>query len=91
MTTVVHCKRQPFTTYIGRPSKWGNPFKIINNTRGTAIQPYRDWLFKRMEKEPDLCKDLLALEGEILGCWCKPHACHGDIIVEAIKHLKSKK
>ena len=31
MTTVVHCKREnhaPNYVYIGRPSKWGNPFEI---------------------------------------------------------------
>jgi hypothetical protein len=27
-TRVVHCKVEPFDIYIGRPSKWGNPFKI---------------------------------------------------------------
>ena len=27
-TKVVHCKRAPFDIYIGRPSKWGNPFVI---------------------------------------------------------------
>ena len=27
-TKVVHCKREPFDIYIGRPSKWGNPFVI---------------------------------------------------------------
>lgn len=23
---VVHCKREPYDVYIGRGSKWGNPF-----------------------------------------------------------------
>ena len=27
-TRVVHCKRAPFDIYIGRPSKWANPFVI---------------------------------------------------------------
>ena len=27
-TRVVNCKKEPYDVYIGRPSKWGNPFKI---------------------------------------------------------------
>lgn len=29
MTKVVHCKKEPYDVYIGRPSKWGNPFTHI--------------------------------------------------------------
>jgi len=29
MIRVVHCKREPYDVYIGRGSKWGNPFTHI--------------------------------------------------------------
>ena len=29
MTKVVHCKKELYDVYIGRPSKWGNPFSHI--------------------------------------------------------------
>lgn len=29
---VVHCKREKYDVYIGRPSKWGNPIKLIKDT-----------------------------------------------------------
>jgi len=44
-TTVVHCKRSPYDVYIGRPSKWGNPFAIgRDGDRATVIRKYQQWL-----------------------------------------------
>jgi len=35
---VVHCRRSKHDTYIGRPSKWGNPFEIgKDGTRDEVI------------------------------------------------------
>ena len=40
-TRVVHCKRAPFDIYIGRPSKWGNPFVIgRDGNREQVIEKY---------------------------------------------------
>ena len=79
-TYVVHCKRNPFDVYIGRPSKWGNPFKLRDEaTRPTVIEQYRAWLMKR----PDLIEAAKReLRGKVLGCWCAPRACHGDVLAE---------
>jgi len=33
---------------------------------------------------PELLKELEKLRGKILGCWCKPKACHGDVIIELL-------
>ena len=42
---VVHCKREKYDVYIGRGSKWGNPFKIgVNGSRREVIELYRDWI-----------------------------------------------
>ena len=78
---VVHCKRDFYNVYIGRPSKWGNPFSIgKDGTREEVIEKYREWI---TEGEGSyLLKDLLELKGKILGCWCSPKACHGDILSE---------
>jgi hypothetical protein len=75
---VVHCKRKPFDVYIGRPSKWGNPFVIgKDGTRDEVIEKYEAWL----RTQPDLLAALPELRGKVLGCWCAPHACHGDVLV----------
>jgi len=76
---VVHCKRAPYDVYIGRPSKWGNPFIIgRDGTRAQVIAEYRAWLLK----QPALLASLAELDGRVLGCWCAPQACHGDVLIE---------
>lgn len=76
---VVHCKREPYDVYIGRPSKWGNPFSIgKDGTREQVIEKYREWL----ARNPALQAELTGLKGKVLGCWCAPKACHGDILAE---------
>ena len=76
---VVHCKREPFDVFIGRPSKWGNPYVIgPHGSREMVIERYRSYLRGR----PDLLADLHELEGKVLGCFCAPKACHGDVLLE---------
>jgi len=82
MTKVVNLNKEPYDVYIGRGSKWGNPFKIgKDGTRDEVIEKYRKYL---LDNE-DLLKELKELEGMRLGCYCKPKKCHGDILVELIK------
>jgi len=78
-TQVVHCKKEKYDVYIGRPSKWGNPFKIgRDGTREEVIEKYRRFLLNN----PELMSSLHEVRGKILGCWCKPLPCHGDVIAE---------
>jgi len=78
-TRVVHCKKEKYDVYIGRPSRWGNPFTIgRDGTRDEVIAKYRTYLMR----SDSLMKALPELKGKILGCWCKPKPCHGDILVE---------
>jgi len=86
MNLVVHCKKSPYDIYIGRPSIWGNPFSHLPNTlaefrvkdRDEAISKYREYLLSNKE----LMNKLWQLKNKILGCWCKPLSCHGDILAE---------
>ena len=76
---VVHCKREKYDVYIGRPSKWGNPFVIgKDGTREEVVEKYRDWILKNEY----LMSCLSELKGKTLGCWCSPKACHGDVLLE---------
>lgn len=75
---VVHCKRERYDVYIGRPSKWGNPFLIgRDGTRAQVIARYEQWLLD----SPALRRDLTELRGKVLGCWCAPLPCHGDVLL----------
>jgi hypothetical protein len=80
----VHCKSRHIDrrnyVYVGRPSKWGNPYQIgPDGDRATVIAKYRHYLYHR----PDLIAALPELTGKQLGCWCKPAACHADVLIAA--------
>lgn len=84
-TRVVHCRKSKYDIYIGRPSKWGNPFRLEDGQdRAAAVQRYREWLMG----QPELLAALPELRGKVLGCWCKPQACHGDVLAELASKIK---
>lgn len=76
---VVHCKKEPYDIYIGRPSEWGNPFVIgPDGDRSEVIEKYRQWILTQNH----LMNKIHTLRGKTLGCWCAPQACHGDVLLE---------
>lgn len=63
--------------YIGRPSKWGNPFVIgSDGTREQVIEKYEQYLYLS-----GLINQVDELRGRDLVCYCAPLACHGDILL----------
>lgn len=79
MTTVVHCKREPYDVYVGRGSKWGNPFKIgVDGTREEVCKKYKHWFLTQV----NLICQLDELRGKVLGCWCYPKQCHAEFLAE---------
>ena len=87
-TKVVNIKLHRYDVYIGRAGKgqdgyFGNPFRIKpGETRGSSLGKYRDYFYKRLETDPEFKRRIHTLKGKTLGCFCKPHPCHGDIIAE---------
>jgi hypothetical protein len=91
-TRVVHCNKELYDIYIGRPSIWGNPYthikdkttkaQFIVKSREEAIQKYREWIVT----QPELMQQIESLRGKVLGCWCKPKSCHGDVLIELLNH-----
>jgi hypothetical protein len=81
-TTVVNIHKTPATVFIGRPSKFGNPFKIGPYTREQAIEKFKDYFYRKILIEPEFRKEVEKLRGFSLGCYCKPEACHGDVIAQ---------
>lgn len=80
-TRVVNISFERCDAYIGRGSKWGNPFHIgQHGTREEVIALYRNYLLNS-----PLLSHLSELRGKTLGCHCKPLPCHGDILVELIE------
>lgn len=75
----VGCKSTKTATYVGRPSKWGNPFLIgRDGPRDEVIERYRLYL----SQNDDLMAQIVELRGRDLVCWCAPHRCHADILLE---------
>lgn len=102
-TTVVRIRRnasgiiQGCDVYIGRQctmggwnlqrSKWANPFSVKEcGSAEVAVVRYREWIFK----QPQLLQQLSELRGKVLGCWCKPGACHGDVLIELCEKMTHK-
>lgn len=80
MTTVVNLKKDTYEVYIGRGSKWGNPFPMNNYSkeeRDRVCDEYEKWFWTT-----DLVKSLYQLKDKRLGCYCKPLRCHGDFLAK---------
>lgn len=91
LTRVTNIYKDPdYDVYIGRPGKgqdgyFGNPFKGSN--RDQVIAQYKEYFYDRLKKDPEFRHNIRALKGKILGCFCKPKACHGDVIAEYLNRL----
>ena len=79
----------PDAVYVGRPSKWGNPWRIGRDlTREAAIAHYRSWIehdrgYQRVAlRLQRFLPDLSELQGKDLVCWCAPLPCHADVLLE---------
>lgn len=72
-------------------SPFCNPYKVgKDGTLEEVVAKFRAYMVSRLNQEPVLVQQLLALEGKRLGCWCKPNSCHGDVLLELIQEYKTK-
>ena len=81
-------KIPPGAVYVGRPSKWGNPYNIGHPspppflgmiTREMAITLYEAYLHFHQDLVEDARREL---HNKDLVCWCAPLPCHADILLE---------
>lgn len=66
-------------------SKWANPFKVDKFGRDGCIQRYEEYI----RSTPHLMSSLEELRGKVLGCWCAPQGCHGDVLIKLLNETKS--
>jgi len=89
----VHCKKDEFDVYVGRPSIWSNPWShvfgyqtIQVENRHKAIDNYMKWLIGsdftdfEQERRKQILERVHELKGKVLGCWCAPKACHALVL-----------
>jgi hypothetical protein len=73
--------------YVGRPTRWGNPFALADYSREESIRRYAKWLRKKLQEDPAF---LDPLKGKNLACFCPlDKACHADVIL-AMRRMKSE-
>ena len=88
MESVVHVNKEHYDVLIDRTTIWGNPYSHKENTlaiykvktRKESIEKYREYILNN----PELLTKLPELKGKVLGCWCKPLPCHGDVLIELL-------
>lgn len=63
--------------YVGRPTKYGNPFSKGNKSQNIA--DFSEYAENRLEREPHWLDEL---KGKDLVCWCSPEGCHADVLMK---------
>lgn len=85
-------KMPPNTTYVGRPTKWGNPYTLGEWTCASDDEPNIVEINTQQDivdlfetyTIPELLDDGLIeeLRGKNLACWCKlGEPCHADVLL----------
>ena len=87
MATVVNIHHKAkFDVGIVRGTDWGNPYMVDRDgDRAQVVGKYEVRLRKRLKTKDTVSRNLFDklrdLNGCVLGCYCKPLLCHGDVLV----------
>ncbi len=72
--------------YVGRPTKWGNPFFVTSQSlHGPAevVRKYREMIGGNLWTSPTRQEIKDELRGKDLVCWCPLNLpCHADVLLE---------
>ena len=98
--------RKSAAYYIGRGSPLGNPWSHrpskytvhVAATREEAIEQYAKWIQERIQapfspqaRAIDECAKKLVKDGTLLlGCFCLPWPCHGEVLAKIILERAEK-
>jgi len=98
-TKVIHIRNKTGSineVYIGRGGPFGNPVMLgkqcpvcgeIHHKKGSTLDCYKIYLHDRMAADVYFAKEIQRMKGKTLVCFCKPAACHGDVLVEYLEGL----
>lgn len=75
------------TVYVGRPTKYGNPFRMWRHTKSSRLAVVEK--FRRQVNRPGVYGAefrravVRELRGKNLACWCPlDQPCHADVLLE---------
>jgi hypothetical protein len=60
--------------------------RAVEPSREEVMRKYRAWL----AEQPQLLDRLPELRGKVLGGWCAPEACQGDVLSELVNRTRNK-
>lgn len=80
--------RQPSDTkYVGRPTVYGNPFKVKDHGIAKTMKLYRTHLEKKLKSNPQFLEPLRHYK--YISCFCNLNEeCHIDILIEVLKRTE---
>jgi hypothetical protein len=81
------------TVYVGRGSRWGNPFPVtryyrpgqntLREAAAEAVEKFRYYIGHPNSPHGFEPADIEALRGKNLACWCPlDQPCHADVLLE---------
>jgi hypothetical protein len=74
--------------YVGRPTRWGNPYPIAEYGRELALANFRRRI---VGLQAINALDLSELRGKDLACWCRlDQSCHADVLLEIANSASGK-
>lgn len=78
--------------YVGRPSIFGNPFRIgPDGDRLAVVEKYRSYFNARIKADMRFRVAVEKLRtAEALACWCAPMPCHAYVIAEYLDITKAR-
>lgn len=81
-----------YDIYVGRPSKWGNPYSHLDKSLAEykvesvddALKKYEEYLLNNKK----LFDSLSELKYKKIACWCKTKKCHAYILKKYVDKLE---
>jgi hypothetical protein len=71
--------------FLKNPVRGQTRLLLKKEGRDKCLALYEEWVRDKIDKEG--VEELMKIKDKILGCWCKPEKCHGDILVKIINEL----
>lgn len=80
---IVFINKKRFPT---KSSPYANPFKVKTVGLVKCLELYELWLRQKINDEG--IEEITKLKNKVLGCWCKPNMCHGDILIKILNEIE---
>lgn len=94
-TRFVNLRQDKFDIYIGRGKRYGqkgiygNPYFRNDDNREDAIMKYEPYIKNKLMQNTAFLLEFLTLKDKVLGCYCKPKHCHGEVLISILNFLFS--